>query len=207
MKNQALCGSCWSFSTTGSLEGLYFLNNSVLLSFSEQQLVDCDLTNYGCDGGWPDVAFQYTAQYGNELETTYPYTGNQDGCQYDPTYATYVNTGCNCVQNRSLEQLMAAVTTQPVSVLVEANQLSWHFYYGGVISEGCGYAIDHAVLAVGYETVKGTNAWIIKNSWGTSWGNDGYLYISQDASQNSGYGVCGIYWGPMVPTNTSSSSR
>jgi C1A family cysteine protease len=148
---------------------------------------------------------QYTAQYGIETEEEYPYLGQQGNCDFQPAEAIFVNSDCNCVQNKSMIQLQAAVTQQPVSIVVEANQLAWQFYGGGVVQKNCGVTIDHAVLAVGWAVEKGINSWIVKNSWGPKWGNEGYIYISQDDTQNDGYGVCGVYFAPMVPTNLTSS--
>jgi len=200
VKNQGQCGSCWTFSTTGALEGLYFLNNSKLVSFAEQQIVDCDTDDYGCNGGLMDDAMQYVAEFGIETEDQYPYRAADGDCKYDSSKAMKVNTGCNCVEPKSITQLQAAVSGQPVSIAVQANQLSWQFYKGGVITDFCGAQLDHGVLVVGYAEEKGKDAWIVKNSWGSDWGVGGYLYIERN-NKNGGAGSCGVLAQPMVPTN------
>lgn len=199
VKNQGSCGSCWTFSTTGALEGLYFLNNTNLVSFSEQNLVDCVTADDGCNGGLMTDAFTYTAQGGIDTEADYPYEGVDGDCRFDASKAYKVNDGYYNVTPKSYDQLKSAVVEQPVSVAVQANQLPWQFYAGGVIKALCGDKLDHGVLVVGYEVVKSTEAWIVKNSWGQSWGNDGFLYVSTDASANDGNGVCGILASASIP--------
>jgi C1A family cysteine protease len=203
VKNQEQCGSCWAFSTTGSLEGLNFLNKSILLSFSEQQLVDCAQSCEGCDGCWPYIAMEYTAQAGIELEAVYPYNAEQGNCKYTPSLALSVNTGYQCVPTKSTGQLLAALAGQPVSIAVEADQNAWQLYSSGVVSKGCGDALDHAVLVTGYSAApfgKG-NAWYVKNSWGQSWGMNGYIWLADIPTENQGYGVCGILSCANIPIN------
>jgi len=203
VKNQGDCGSCWAFSTTGVLEGFHAINTGTLLSFSEQQIVDCDTTCYGCDGGWPYLAMEYTASAGIEQESQYPYTGVDGTCVYDQSEATAVNTGYSFVTPQSTNDLLTAIVSMPVSVCIEADQDVFQFYTSGVITaaEDCGASLDHAVLAVGYETIQSQQAFIVKNSWGTTWGDEGYVYIATTQSANEGYGVCGILSQPSIPTN------
>lgn len=198
VKNQQQCGSCWAFSTTGVIEGYYAIKNGKLLSFSEQQIVDCDTTCYGCGGGWPYLAVEYAAQNGLETESDYPYTAMDGTCKYSKSKAVQTNNGYAFVTPDSANDLMAAIVNSPVSVAIEADQSVFQFYSSGVISSGCGDGIDHAVLAVGYTTVSGEQAYIVKNSWGTSWGDQGYVYISTDGSPNQGEGVCGILYQPVI---------
>jgi len=192
IKNQGQCGSCWTFSTTGVLEGLNYLQTGELLSFSEQQIVDCCTTADGCDGGFPYLALQYTATNGIELESEYPYTAADGKCKYNSDDAHHVNTGYQCIAQKSSQQLIAAGMLEPVSIAVEANQLSWQFYGGGVVNLLCGAALDHAVLLVGWGQKNGQNAYYVKNSWGETWGDAGYIWIGQNDNANDGYGVCGI---------------
>jgi len=200
VKNQQQCGSCWSFSTTGTLEGFYAIKNKNLLSFSEQQIVDCDTSDYGCGGGWPYLAITYAAQNGLEQESQYPYTAVDGTCNYVQSEATKINTGYTFVKTSSVDALKLAVATMPVSVAIEADQSVFQLYTSGVISgSACGASIDHAVLVVGYDSSQGSEAWIVKNSWGAAWGNAGYVYISTDASPNGGLGACGILYQPVVP--------
>jgi len=202
VKDQGQCGSCWSFSTTGVLEGNYFLKQGTLLSFSEQQIVDCDTDqNQGCDGGWPYLAVQYAAAKGLELESDYPYKAVDGTCKYDASKVHQINKAYAFVTANSTTALQTALVDSPVSVLIEADQDVFQFYTTGVIKTNCGNSLDHAVLAVGYEKRGLYQAFIVKNSWGTSWGADGYVYISTNNKANSGTGVCGILSQPMVPTN------
>jgi C1A family cysteine protease len=197
IKNQQQCGSCWAFSTTGSLEGLYYLNHTILISFSEQQLVDCASSCYGCDGCWPYMAMNYTATYGIEPEKVYPYKAVQGTCKYNKAVALAANTGYECVTQKSVDQLKAALVQQPVSIAVEADQNAWQFYKTGTVTAGCGDTLDHAVLLTGMTA----DAWYVKNSWGTDWGENGYIWLGQSASINQGYGVCGILRCGTVPIN------
>jgi C1A family cysteine protease len=201
IKNQEQCGSCWAFSTTGVLEGFHEINTGTLLSFSEQQIVDCDTSCYGCDGGWPYLALEYTAANGIEQESEYPYTAEDGTCQYNKADAITVNTGYTFVTTMSTNALLTSIVSMPTSVLIEADQDVFQLYTSGVITaaEDCGASLDHAVLAVGYNTIQGAQAFIVKNSWGTSWGDDGYVYISTVQSANAGAGVCGILSQPVVP--------
>jgi len=201
VKNQQQCGSCWTFATTGVLEGWHYLQKNVLLSFSEQQIVDCDTNDYGCNGGNPVEALTYTSQNGLELELTYPYTAQDGQCKYVKTLTVQVNGGANMVGVRNSDGLKAALVNQPVSVAIEADEGIFQLYSSGVIGDGCGASLDHAVLAVGYASVSGTDAFIIKNSWGLSWGQNGYVYLSTDGTLNGGAGACGILSQPVVPTN------
>jgi len=199
VKNQGMCGSCWAFSAIGALEGLYYLNNSQLLAFSEQNIVDCS-AGHGCLGGWMTDAFTYAAQGGIETEDDYPYKGIIHGkCAFDSSKAHAVNTGYYNVTSSSSDQLKAALAQQPVSVAIQANQAVFQHYKGGVIQKDCGSKLDHGVLAVGYDTIEGVEAFIIKNSWGPKWGNSGYVYLSTDGSANGGLGVCGILSVPSIP--------
>ena len=202
VKDQGQCGSCWAFSTTGVLEGFNFINNGKLVSFSEQQIVDCDTEqNEGCNGGWPYLAVEYAAKNGLETESDYPYTAQDGKCKYKKSKAVTVAAGYKFVTSNSTDQLKAALVNSPVSVLIEADQDSFQFYSSGVLRKGCGADLDHAVLAVGYEKVGLYEAFIVKNSWGTSWGNNGYIYIGTDAKQNNGQGVCGILAQPLIASN------
>ena len=200
VKNQGQCGSCWTFATTGVLEAWHFLNKNILLSFSEQQIVDCDSNDAGCSGGNPVEALTYTAQNGLELELAYPYTAQNGNCKYVKTLAVQTNGGSNMVGVRNSDGLKAAVVNQPVSVAIEADQNIFQLYSSGVIGAGCGASLDHAVLLVGYTQVGGEDAFIVKNSWGPSWGQNGYIYLSTDGTLNGGAGACGILSQPVVPT-------
>jgi len=204
IKNQGQCGSCWAFSSTGSLEGLNFLQGpqkGTLLSFSEQQLVDCSASygNQGCNGGLMDNAFTYTAAKGIEQESVYPYTAVTGTCKYNAADITKVNTGHTDVAPSNQNALLTAAANQPISVAIEADQSVFQLYTGGVItSKACGTSLDHGVLVVGWGT-SGTQAyWIVKNSWGASWGLSGFVWIARSTA--TGPGICGIASLPSFPT-------
>jgi C1A family cysteine protease len=202
VKDQAQCGSCWAFSVTGLIEGFYFNNNGKLLSFSEQQIVDCDTEeNEGCNGGWPYLAVEYAAKNGLEVESDYPYTARDGKCKYQKSKAINVANAYQFVTANSTDQLKNALVSGPVSVLVEADESAFQFYSSGVVRKNCGADLDHAVLAVGYQKLGLYEAFIVKNSWGTSWGSDGYIFIGTDSTQNKGQGVCGILAQPLIAVN------
>lgn len=202
VKNQGQCGSCWSFSTTGSVEGIEFITNGDLTSLSEQQLVDCSTSygNQGCNGGLMDSAFQYIiAKGGLCKESAYPYKAADGTCQTSCNRVTQI-TSYTDVTHNSDSAFENAVAQQPVSIAIEADQSAFQFYGGGVLTGTCGTQLDHGVLAVGYGTDGGVQYWKVKNSWGASWGEKGYIRLARGASYNSGAGQCGIYSDPSYPT-------
>ena len=168
VKNQGQCGSCWSFSTTGSLEGAYFLKNKNLVSFSEQELVSCDTTDKGCNGGWMDDAFTWIKGNGGiTTEAQYPYTSGttmQSGsCSgTGNSVANSAPSGYVDVTPNDVNALAAAVAITPVSIAIQANQPAFQSYKSGVLTGKCGQQLDHGVLAVGYGTENGVDYWLIK---------------------------------------------
>jgi len=202
VKDQGNCGSCWSFSTTGALEGAYFLKYGTLLSFSEQQLVSCDTTDLGCNGGWMDDAFTWVKGNGGlTTEDQYPYTsgttGNSGVCQ-KTGYTNNANVAPKSftdVKAGDVNALMSAVAQQPVSIAIQANQLAFQSYSSGVLTGKCGQRLDHGVLAVGYGTLNGVDYWKVKNSWGPSWGQDGYILIERSSAD-----LCGVLDAASYPT-------
>ena len=198
VKNQGQCGSCWAFSTTGAVEGAEFLATGTLTSYSEQQLVDCAggvYGNMGCNGGLMDNAFKYIEKYGIEEESTYPYTARDGSCKYDASKTAGTVKNYQDVAPGNPDQLRAALNNGPVSVAIEADQIAFQGYTGGVITSGCGQMLDHGVLAVGYGTESGQDYFLVKNSWGASWGSSGYVKIGASKSN-----VCGILSAASYPT-------
>merc|ERR1712216_503183 len=200
VKNQGQCGSCWAFSTTGSVEGINAIKTGKLQSFSEQELVSCagSYGNQGCNGGLMDDGFKYIMARGDTLESNYPYTGKTGTCQQSKTSPIAVKvTGYSDVAASNEAQLQAAVAQQPVSVAIEADQSGFHFYKSGVFSGKCGTKLDHGVLAVGYGTDSGKDYWKVKNSWGATWGQNGYIMLARNTANKAGQ--CGIAMQPSYP--------
>merc|ERR1719362_857643 len=205
VKNQGSCGSCWAFSSTGSIEGAHYVATGELLSFSEQQLVDCSTIRYGnmdCNGGLQTGAYNYYKNHAAELESVYPYTsGNGDdstSCLAESLSATAVEVSSyvNVTPSNSA-QMKAALDTQPLAVAIEADKFVFQTYQSGVLtSSKCGTSLDHAVLAVGYGTEDGQDYWLVKNSWDTTWGDQGYIKLGMDSSD----GTCGVQIDPQAPS-------
>ena len=203
VKDQGQCGSCWSFSTTGALEGAYFTTYGKLPSFSEQQLVDCDnLKNggkdHGCNGGLMDNAFTWIQKNGGLCEESdYPYTSGVTKT------VGKCETSCLEISNSKItdfldvppssdNSMMNALSKQPVSIAIEADQKEFQLYKSGVFTGTCGTKLDHGVLVVGYGSQQDGDFYLIKNSWGTSWGDGGYIKLGRGKQYNNGDGQCGM---------------
>lgn len=179
VKNQGQCGSCWAFSTTGSLEGANFIATGKLVSLSEQELVSCSSSegNYGCQGGLMDNAFKWIEDdnKGIASEDDYPYAsggGAEPKCEnYHKNVADVASF--TDVEANNPAALVSALAKQPVSIAIEADRSAFQFYSTGVIKKGsCGTKLDHGVLLVGYGTEDGTDYWLVKNSWSKGWGDN-----------------------------------
>jgi hypothetical protein len=208
VKNQGSCGSCWAFSTTGSLESRYAIAHDVtgkeIPTLSEQELVDCSSAegNQGCNGGLMDDAFKYVEkEKGLCSEEEYPYTGKTGRvCESRKCSKRYVPISTYTdVKEDNEEDMETAVAAGPVSIAVDAAGLTWQFYNDGVVTKTCGTRLDHGVLAVGYGEEKGTKFWKVKNSWGASWGEDGYIRLCKECEANGRKGQCGILEQPSFP--------
>jgi cathepsin F len=200
VKDQGSCGSCWAFSTMGNLEGLYALEKGVVKTFSEQQLVDCDTLDSGCNGGLMEYSFTWLKDNGGfNLDTDYPYKGTKQACKSDSSkyvdmkvtgYKKLANGYSNwdCVDEDGIKELL--YETGPLAVALNANPLQT--YSSGILDKTAAQCptsgLNHAVTMVGYGTdsASGKDYWLVKNSWGKSWGESGYFRIRR------GNGTCGI---------------
>jgi len=207
VKDQGQCGSCWSFSSTGAMEGALKVKTGTLPNLSEQNFVDCDNrsnggSDLGCNGGLMDSAFSWAQKNGGICsEKDYPYTSgttkksgtcNQTSCKN----AAYAPKGYTDVKKNSDADMMNALNLNPVAIAIEADQSAFQLYKSGVFTGTCGASLDHGVLAVGYGTENGQDYYLVKNSWGTSWGDKGYIKLGRGSSYNGGKGQCGMLSGP-----------
>ena len=207
VKNQGKCGSCWSFSATGALEGAWMIHTGESdISLSEQQLMDCSTAygNNGCNGGIMDDAFGYAIEYGMCTEDHDPYEAEQGTCT-NCQPSTHFES-CQDVEPNNENALLNALHNGPVSVAIEADQKAFQFYQGGIIdTPTCGTNTDHGVLLIGYGTEPATptapskDYWIVKNSWGADWGDNGYVRLARNTSSTNSPGMCGIATQPSFP--------
>ena len=199
IKDQGSCGSCWTFATTGTVESANAIFGSGLVSLAEQQLVDCVTVDDGCGGGMTYDAYTYLMSANAYLEADWPYTATDGTCTYkkseasDITLSSYV-----CVDPQTPAGMKVAVAQQPVAISIDAGSAVFHNYSGGVLdSTDCGISTNHAVSIVGYGTdeASGLEYWLVRNSWGTDWGVDGYIKIAI----TEGDGICAINHRPLYP--------
>ena len=205
VKDQGQCGSCWTFSATGAIEGAWAVSKGQLIDLSEEQLVECatgmQYGSHGCSGGQMEGAFKYVIEHGQCALSAYPYTsgnGQSGSCQSCQPVAHV--SSCSDVNPNDQISLKAAVAQQPVAIAIEADTRYFQSYSSGVLtSSSCGTTLDHGVLIVGYGTENGIDYWLVKNSWGVSWGIGGYVKIAKSSSTNDP-GICGIAMDPSFPS-------
>jgi len=202
IKDQGQCGSCWAFSATGSLEGQHFKATTKLVSLSEQNLVDCSTKqgNMGCNGGLMDQAFQYIkVNDGIDTEDSYKYEARDGQCRFKKEDVGATDTGFTDIKSKDESALQEAVATiGPISVAIDASHSSFQLYKHGVYNEkACSQTqLDHGVLAVGYGSEDSKDYWLVKNSWGTGWGDKGYIMMTRNKNNQCGIATMSSY--PLV---------
>lgn len=211
VKDQGMCGSCWAFSATGAIEGANAIATGSLVSVSEEELVTCSSAD-GCNGGLMDEAFEWVLDNGGiATEEKYPYesySGTSGSCdtKLEGEEKTVTIDGFADVEPYSEAALMEAVSKQPVSVAIEASAWDFQLYAEGVYNGTCSsdpYDINHGVLLVGYGSENGVNYWIVKNSWGSSWGDTGFIRMIRNGSP---FGICAILSMSSYPIKNASAS-
>lgn len=200
VKDQGTCGSCWSFSTTGSIESALWIKNGDMKLLSEQQLVDCSISygNNGCSGGLVEYAYNYIKHVKLETEDEYPYKATNQKCAAEEHSDDINITDFKEIERFDPTQLATALLDGPVSIGVDASGIGMQYYHKGIIKRWCGTTIDHAVLLVGYGTDNGTDYWLVKNSWKSSWGENGYFRVLRDMNKKD-EGMCGVLQTPTMP--------
>jgi len=198
VKDQGYCRAGWAFSAAGAVESAYAISgNKNPIVLSEQQLIDCtwDWDNHGCNGGFMTTSFRYYMRYGFMKDSDYHYEAREENCRYDYDRTVTKLDSYEDVYSDDCHALETAVAHQPVSIAVDSNE--WTYYSGGIISRNCGTELNHAVLVVGYGTEDDQDYWLVKNSWGSDWGEKGYIRIHKTTENERG--LCGVCMNPSYP--------
>jgi len=197
-KNQGRCGSCWSFSAIGSIEGAKFLNDGELVSLSEQMMMDCDHTDASCEGGIMETGFQWESREGGLCsESDYPYLAKDSYMCWDSNCTEVSGTRVKSftrLNGGNVDELRHSIAIQPTSIAMAANSMEFQFYHEGVFNGTCSHALDHGILAVGYgyDEASDLDYFLVKNSWGEMWGENGFFKISTFQAEPGDMGMCGI---------------
>ncbi|XP_047319018.1 ervatamin-B-like [Impatiens glandulifera] len=211
IRNQGRCGSCWAFSAIAAVEGINKIATGELIDLSEQELIDCDRTvNAGCQGGLMDYAFEFITNNGGiDSEEDYPFLEADGTCDDTKMNSKVVSIdGFEYVQPNNENDLKRAVAHQPISVGIEAYGWEFKHYVSGIFTGNCGTSLDHAVVVVGYGSENGVDYWIVRNSWGSNWGENGYLRIKRNnVIDGMGRGKCGIAMMPSYPIKIENANR
>ena len=188
VKNQGSCNGCWSFATISAVESAYYLQTNKLVDFSPQQLIDCDIFSFGCGGGKVESAYNWVTYNNLCAEQEYPYVSKKHDCRQKCSNHTDIRV----VQHVNIESsndnaVMDALKRQPLVAAIDASEL--HFYRSGIFTGNCGTNLNHAVLIVGAGVENGIDYYLLKNSWGVSWGERGYMKIARGKHKD---GLCGL---------------
>jgi KDEL-tailed cysteine endopeptidase len=205
IKNQSACGSCWSFSTTGVIESHLSIYKNISVLLSEQELVDCStiLSNHGCNGGNVNFAFMYIQAVGLSTEQDYPYVAVDDKCQIQKLFThrkeRHFITGWKNVYHLNETRMLETIYNRgPISVCIAASSKDFRFYRSGIL-DTCDFELDHDVLIVGFGVENGVKYFIVKNSWGANYGENGYIRIKRGGNGDDIRGVCGIHMMSSFP--------
>lgn len=197
IENQGECGSCWAFSAICSVEGIYAQRTGKLISLSKQELVDCSPNSEGCDGGDYEDAFEYITFYGISSEQSYPYEAEDGDCQLEDKTKVVQIDGYYEVTKNDEKVLQKSVSDQIISVSIKANSTEFKLYTSGIFNGKCGDELDHSINIIGYGSEDNVDYWLVRNSWGTEWGEDGYIRIIRNSKNREGH--CGIAIEPFYP--------